>query len=168
MVLDDRDTEAYVHVWNLIGHQIGVRPDLLPIGAADALVIADRIFDRQKAPSEAGRELTSSAIACLQGMLIVKRLRGLPASGMRHYLGDDLADMLGVPPADWTRRIFGAARWIDASLNGTLRWIPGHHSLMAGVGRRFITGFEAAEQDGGRTRFEITDELRAAWGVGGP
>ena len=167
VVLDDEDAEAYVHVWNLIGYQIGIRPDLLPISAADATGIANTIFDRQRAPSDAGRELTASAIACLQGMLVLKRLRGLPASGMRHYLGADVADMLAVPPADWTRRIFAATRWFDASLNGALRWIPGHHSLLAGVGRQLIRGFEAAEQDGGRTTFDIPDELRSAWRVGG-
>lgn len=168
VVLDEQDAEAYVHVWNLIGYQIGIRPDLLPIGPADAIVIANRIFDRQRASSDAGRELTSSAIACLQGMLVLRRLRGLPASGMRHYLGVEVADMLGVPPADWTRRIFVATRWFDATMNGALRWVPGHHSLLAGVGRHLIRGFEAAEQDGGRTNFEISDELRSAWRVGGP
>ena len=168
VVLDDLDAEAYVHVWNLIGHQIGVRPDLLPICRADAAVIANRILDRQKAASDAGRELTATAISCLQGMLVTERLRGLPASGIRHYLGGDVADMLGVPPADWTRSIFTVAKWADAMMNGALRWIPGHHSLLAGVGRHFITGFEALEQDGGRTTFEIPDELRSAWGVGRP
>jgi len=168
VLFDDSDAEAYVHVWNLIGYQIGIRPDLLPIGRADAMVIANRIFDRQKASSDAGRELTATAITCLQGMLVTKRLRGLPASGMRHFLGGDVADMLDVPAADWTRSIFTVARWVDAAMNGALRWIPGHRSLLAGVGRHLITGFEALEQDGGRTNFEISDELRSAWRVGRP
>ena len=166
MTLDERDAEAYMHVWNLIGHQIGVRADLLPIAPADATVIADRILARQKAASTAGRELTSTAIDCLGDMLVSKRLRGLPASGMRHFLDPDIADLLQVPPADWTKSIFTSARWVDAAMNGALRWVPGHHTLLAGVGRRFIEGFESLEQDGDRTSFEISDELRAAWGVG--
>ena len=33
--------EAYIHVWNLVGHQLGIRSDLLPLSWADSQALWD-------------------------------------------------------------------------------------------------------------------------------
>ena len=163
--LSSQEAEAYVHAWSLVGFQIGVRPDLLPLNHADATVVANRIFARQSAASVAGRELTATALSAMGDLLIAKRLAGLPASGIRYYLGDEVATMIGVPAADWTRMIFPVMRRVDGLLSGALSFLPGRHSISAALGRRLVVGLEAAERGGGRPQFEITDELKAAWGI---
>jgi hypothetical protein len=163
--ISDAESEGYVHAWNVVGHQIGIRDDLLPLNSADATVVANRIFARQSAPSEAGRELTTTAIEAMQDLLKSKRLRGLPASGIHYYLGEEMATLLGVPAADWTRAIFPFMRRFDALVSRTLFWLPGNHSISASVGRRMVTGMEDVERGGGRPKFEVTDELRQAWGI---
>jgi hypothetical protein len=159
------DVEAYVHTWNLVGHQLGIRDDLLPLNHADASVVAERIFSSQSAPSEAGCELTATTIAAMQDLIKVKMLRGLPASGIRFFLGEDTANLLGVPTANWTKGVFTLMRRVDAPLDKAFSWLPGSHSLSAAVGRRVVTGLEAVERGHGRPNFEITDELRQAWGI---
>ncbi|HUY43317.1 MAG TPA: oxygenase MpaB family protein [Acidimicrobiales bacterium] len=163
--IEPLDAEAYVHAWNLVGFQIGVRPDLLPLNLADATEVANRIFARQSEASVAGRELTGTAIEAMQDLLKLRLLRGLPASGIRYYLGDDVATLLGVGPSNWTRAIFHAMRLFDRTLSRLLRLIPGQHSISAAVGRRIVLGLEVAERGGARPGFQITDELKAAWGI---
>jgi len=166
--LDPADAEAYVHVWNLIGHQLGIRDDLLPLDRADAETVFRAISVRQYAPSDAGRELTATAISCMQDMLVSKRLRGLPATGIRHYLGDETADLLGVPPPDWTRAIFAFEQGSDTLISRTVARVPGTRSVTAWMGRRLFHSFERFERGGDRPNFEVTDELRQAWGLDAP
>ncbi|HUZ41926.1 MAG TPA: oxygenase MpaB family protein [Acidimicrobiales bacterium] len=166
--LSDLDAESYVHTWNLVGHQMGIREDLLPLNYADGAVVADRIFKSQSERSEAGRELTATTIGAMQELLKTKLLAGLPASGIRFFLGEDTADLLGVPPGNWTRSLFSAMRHVDAPIDKMLSWLPGKHSLSSAIGRRVVTGLEDVERGHGRPRFEITDELRQAWGIKAP
>ena len=164
--LSSHEVEAYVHVWNVVGHQIGIRDDLLPLDFRDASVVADRILARQSAPSEAGSELTATAVAAMRDLLKLKLFKGLPASGIRYYIGDEIANMLHVPDADWTRSLFPMMRRIDVATDRLFSWLPGNHSISAAMGRRIVAGFESAERSGGRPSFQITDELRDAWGMG--
>ena len=98
--------EAYIHVWNLVGHQIGIQGDLLPLSSADSQELWDHRRRTEYGPTPEGKELTKAAIACMQELFGFTQLPGLPATGIRHYLGNETADMLGVPKADWTRRHF--------------------------------------------------------------
>jgi hypothetical protein len=166
VTLSSHETESYVHVWNVVGHQLGVRDDLLPLDFHDASIVAERILARQSAPSEAGSELTATAVEAMQDLLKLKFLKGLPASGIRYYIGDHVADMLQVRDADWTRRLFPVMRRFDVVTDRLFSWLPGNHSISAAMGRRIVSGFEDAERGGGRPSFQITDELRDAWGMG--
>jgi hypothetical protein len=163
--LSDLDAEAYVHVWSLIGHQLGIRDDLLPLNFADASIVAERIFERQSAPSEAGRELTTNTIAAMQDLLKVRFLRGLVPSGIRFFLGETTADLLGVPASNWTKVVFRLMRYVDGPLEWTSKWLPGLRSLSSAIGRRVVMSLELVERGPGRPQFEITDELRQAWGI---
>jgi hypothetical protein len=166
--LSAQDAEAFVHAWSLIGHQIGIRDDLLPLDWSDSEALWDKICGREYAPSDAGRELTSAAILCMQELLVSKRFRGLPATGIRHYLGDETADLLGVPPADWTRAFFAFVQHTDGLMGRSLARMPGARSITAMLGRKMLRGFELFERDGDRASFEITDELKQAWGMTTP
>ncbi len=164
--LDRADAEAYIHTWNLVGHQMGIRSDLLPLDVADAEAVFEQICAREYRSSEAGRQLTAAAIECMQELLGSRRLRGLPASGIRHYLGDDVADLLGVPRANWTRVLFALERDADHLVARTLGRVSWTKAVTARVGRRMFRTFVDLERAGDRPTFEITDELRQAWGMG--
>jgi hypothetical protein len=164
--LTQREQEAYVHAWNLVGHQLGVAPELLPLNAADSLEIADRILAQQSAPSDAGHQLTQHAIEGMQQLLKVRPLRGLPVSGIHYFLGNDVATTLGVGRSNWTIRLFAVMKGVDGVASKALSWLPGQHSISASIGRRVVTGIEDSERGPGRPQFEISDELRAAWGIG--
>lgn len=162
--VDGEDAEDYIHAWNLVGHQIGIHESLLPLDLPDSIAVWDRICRLEYAPSPDGRELTASAIECLQQWL-VGPFRGLPAAGIRHYLGNETADLLGVPAADWTRVFFVFMQHSDSLLGQAMSRVPGMGLAGSTLGRLLLEGFLKAERHGDRPQFEISDELRQAWGM---
>ncbi len=162
----DSEAEAYIHTWSLVGHQLGIRSDLLPLDWTDSQAIWGHIKTRAYGESAAGRELTAAAIECMQDLIRLSPLGGLPASGIRHFLGDETAELLGVPKADWTRWFFTFVEVTDTLFDRTWARLPGVPNLSAALGLRMLGGFERTERDGDRASFQISDELREAWGMG--
>jgi hypothetical protein len=153
--------EAYVHTWNVIGHLMGIRDDLLPLTRADAEIVFDRIRRRNYASSRSGQELTAAAIEVMQELLGLRVLRGLPAAGIREYLGPEVAGLLGVRKAPLSRLLFVPPRafnYWSYRINKDSRVARG---LTQWAGRRMFRGFLAFER-GGDTRpaFELPDALR--------
>ena len=163
--LSGYQTEAYVHVWNLVGHQIGIRDELLPLSWNDSLTLWEQRRRREYGPTPEGRELTAAAIECMQELFRFSHLPGLPATGIRHYLGNETADLLGVPPADWTRVFFEVMHRTDFLYGFALIRLPGTGRIASRLGRRIWEGFELYGRDGERPAFEVTDELKTAWGI---
>jgi hypothetical protein len=163
--LRPHQAEAYIHVWNLVGHQIGIRDDLLPLSWEDSTTLWDQRRRREYGPTPEGRELTTAAIECMQELFAFTRLPGLPATGIRHYLGNETADLLGVPKSDWTRVIFEIMSRTDRLWEFALIRIPGTGPIAAELGRRVWRGFERYGRGGERPAFQVTDELKRAWGM---
>ncbi|MDX1614680.1 MAG: oxygenase MpaB family protein [Candidatus Promineifilaceae bacterium] len=153
--------EAYLHAWKVIGHIMGVRPELLPVDVDDAFHLATTIFNRQKGPSEAGRGLTTALLEFMEQQTPGRLFDGFPATIMRHAIDDDVADMLGVPPANWTvvllRVELGLARLAQRLFDrpGRASWLLERFS--EGLVQELVT----LERGGNRTLFHIPTGLRA-------
>lgn len=100
--LPRQDRDDFFHLWSVIGHLIGVDERLMPRDFEDGEALIDKILDRQWAPSEAGRVITKALVDYLQDMLPGPALDGAPPTLIRYLAGDHVADILAVPPADWT------------------------------------------------------------------
>ena len=154
------DKEAYVHAWNVIGHGMGIRDDLLPLGLHDSETVFARIQHRAYQRSDAGAHLTAAAISVMQELLGLRILRGIPAAGIREYLGDEVADLLAVPRAGVSRLVFVPDRWLNELATRMQRDSILARKLSASLGRRFFRGFLAYERDGAhRPEFELTDAI---------
>lgn len=94
--LSSKEKEAFLHSWKLVGHIMGIKPDLAP----DCWEGAERLFAaikrRQAAASQAGKELTEALLRFLEDYL--PRLpgidRALPAVLMIDQLGEEDAAMI--------------------------------------------------------------------------
>jgi hypothetical protein len=84
---------------------------------------------------------------------------------VRYYVGDDAADILGVPKADWTRVLFGPL----ADLSRRLSLEELHRHLLRGLSDRIGFGMLAlavrAERYGGRPAFEVPTSLATRWNI---
>jgi hypothetical protein len=98
--LTPEECEDYFHVWRVIGDMLGLVEPLNPDNFADGRDLLDLITTRQWSSSVAGTTLSDALLGFMQRPL--EGLEGLPPSLLRHLAGDECADILGVPPADWT------------------------------------------------------------------
>jgi hypothetical protein len=97
VVLDERDREAYVHLWNVIGHVMGVQRELMPESYAEAKSLFHALKQRLAGPSEEGKALMDAMMGWINA-LVPRPLRALnPAAELIvHFVGKESAAMLGI------------------------------------------------------------------------
>jgi ER-bound oxygenase mpaB/B'/Rubber oxygenase, catalytic domain len=159
--LSDRDKEAYTHLWSVIGHLMGVRDDLLPLDYTDSSTVWDRITAKEYGSSVGGTLLTRHAIEVMRQLIPGRWLDGLPASGIRFLLGDVTADLLEVPPANWTRVLFVPGRALGGVMERFEIDSVAGGAIIRMLGRTAFREFLVAERHpAGRPGFEVPEEMQ--------
>jgi hypothetical protein len=105
--VSDEDADAWVHLWNVVGWFMGIREDLMPIDAREAESLLEAVREMSWAPSDAGNLLAKATLGVMQDHLPGTALDGVAVMLVRHLAGDRCADLLGLPPANWTDALFG-------------------------------------------------------------
>lgn len=168
--LSDEDIDAYLHVWNVIGHLLGVRDDLLVRDAEDAAALFEAIRRRHFQASPEGQDLTRALLELLDELTPLHRFDDTIPPLIRHLIGDETADLLGVPPADlvdrhgWPER---SASWFVAHLVGPIEHDLPRHQLVSRMahsfGRHVVRGLFELERGGERAPFNMPDHLARGW-----
>ena len=88
--------EAFLHLWKVIGHIMGIREDLMTDKLDEAQALYERILARNAAPSRAGMLLTDAVMEFLEDYLPHRfgLARRLPASLIIDQLGPAHARMI--------------------------------------------------------------------------
>jgi hypothetical protein len=148
--------EDFVHLWTVIGHLLGIHDELLPADLTAARELQVAIFTRQQAASVVGRDLTKTLLGLLHDRVPRFVARLAPAMS-RQYIGDRVADMIGVPksrvakPILWLLVLFTR---LTTQHDATVpRWISDR------VGRRLMQGLLTASRGGTRVPFAIPESL---------
>lgn len=160
---DDQGAEDYLHLWNVVGHLLGIHPQLLPLDRAALDDLERLIRHRNERPSEAGRHLTGALLALVQSFVPMRALRGVPVSTMRLLIGDPTAEVLGVPPADWTRHLYGTVRRVMHRLSLQSAHDRLLRAIVGRLSRATLTGFVEVERSGERPGFYIPTHLDGVW-----
>ena len=164
--LSEHEQEAYIHLWAVIGHLMGVRDDLLPLDFADSSTVWDRITAKEYARSAGGTLLTKSAVEVMRQLIPGRWLDGLPATGIRFLLGNDTADLLDVPKANWTRLLFVPGRAMGGVWSRFERDSFMGSTITSVLGRIAFEQFLIAERrPSGRPGFEVPEEMQRALGM---
>ena len=89
---------AFMHLWNVIGYLLGLEEDLLPNSGKDAFNLEEAIRVRQFKASNHGMDLTSSLLKYFTNINSNSGLSNqeIPQL-MRYLLGNEVADILGLP-----------------------------------------------------------------------
>ena len=157
------EAEAYVHAWNVVGHFMGIRTELLPDGVAQAGELTQIISLRQQHPSEAGQEMTRALVEMLEHQVPGTLFKGMPDTMIRHLVSDKVADMIGIKQDDWTRRLVGPV----CNLFGIVENEKDRSLIMRRVAERFSIEFVESiawlYRGGNRATFRIPDTLREQW-----
>jgi hypothetical protein len=160
-----RAQEAYMHLWNVVGLQLGIDASLLPLSLDDGRALQRRIETRQHAASPAGTRLTAMLMIEMERSM-PRGLRKLPRTMVRRLVGSRVSDLLGVPAAAWWSPIL----LLTAAIGRWTTRIPGVR-LIASVplrllARAMIRGYIDAGLAGRRARFRIDDDLMRQWRIG--
>jgi hypothetical protein len=157
------DAEAYLHLWSVVGHLLGVRPDLLPIDRATAEHIDPMLRERNLGATAAGQRLTDALLDVLHTCGPDGMLGPLPVATMRMLLGDEVAEHLGLPEADWAEHLVNDLGPVARFVSFTELHNPAMRAVMRALSRTVMDGFVRAERSGGRPAFAIPDRLSEAW-----
>jgi hypothetical protein len=164
-VIGGAEADAYLHAWNVVGAMLGIREELLPQDATDAEALSERVRARQWGPTPEGVEMARALVDMLDESRPARVLPGFSGTFIRHFVGDECADMLGVPPPARARRLVRAMSSVATAtgLAGRRSWV-----LRQGAGvvsRALLRSYAAFDRGGSRPSFEIPTHLA---GVRGP
>lgn len=95
-VVSYADAMAYQHLWNVVGHIMGVQNELLTDTGLEASRLDEAIRERHFRPSDAGRVLTGALLETLSKAQLKGLSPDLIPAYCRFLLGDEVADILGV------------------------------------------------------------------------
>jgi hypothetical protein len=111
--VSDEDIEAYLHLWNVVGHLLGLRDEMLARDAADAAALVDTIRRRQFEASQAGQELTCALLQLMDELTPLHQFDDTIPPLVRHLIGDETADLLNVPKSSLTDDLGRLTRIVD-------------------------------------------------------
>ena len=158
--MSPEDEEAYLYIWRMIGPVLGVASELIPDNVDEAAELAEAIFKRQTAASEAGVQLTAALLDFMQNQLPGHAFDGLPATIIRHCIDEQTADFLAVPKSDWTAVLLKAEesffQFVEKEAEEH-KWIS---QLFDGYSQALVQTLINIERGGNRTNFTIPDSLR--------
>ena len=156
------EAEAWMHLWRVVGHLLGIHERMLPDGVEDGAALMEAIRRRHWAASEDGRALAAPLVEMMQGYFPGRALDGIPVAMVRHLAGDHCADLLGLPQADWTRLIIDATAELDRIFDPDERDRLGR--MLSGATGMIMRGIVAAEREGKGAAFRIPTSLQRTRG----
>jgi hypothetical protein len=146
--LPDADERAYLHTWNVVGHLLGVRRDLMADTMEEAQVLFDRIQGRGRADRftpDPRPALTRELMHTMESLIPIKVAKPIPMLLTRHLCGPATARDLGIdgkvsPPA---YGLFAVLMFTVHLIDGVVRRFKPDFSLSRFftrlVGRSFLT-----------------------------
>jgi hypothetical protein len=159
-----QDKDAYLHCWQIVGHQLGLRDDLNPGDLSSAGALAEAVAQHQFASCPEGQEMTQALVKYMEYALPGDLLDHVPSLLIRYFLGEDRAAIIGIHEA-MADLLAGPLRFTGMVANELLGTSAAVNQLAEKVGNLLINSIVLIGRGGTRPSFRIPDELRQAWGV---
>jgi hypothetical protein len=161
------DADAYIHLWNVIGNQLGVRPELQPQGLDEARALVAQIRRRQQAASKQGEEMGAALLAYLERVTPHVADRYVPTL-VRYLSGPGVGEMIGIPEGAQVpsilRRILALLMGRSKLLEGSRRWLQ---DVSEDAAREIVSASFKVQRFGKREPFALPDRLAQAWRLPG-
>jgi hypothetical protein len=160
--------DAYIRAWAAVGELLGVDDALRPETESDATALATRIGGRQIRKTPEGAELSRHLLASVDNLF---RLPGYAAS-LSHFLLDDtafgakVADVLAIPPPNWTRWLVRARATQKRGALRLLEHVPGAKRRRSFVARHLVQQLLLLKRPDNHVPFEVPERLKVQWCVG--
>ncbi|WP_146209959.1 oxygenase MpaB family protein [Vitiosangium sp. GDMCC 1.1324] len=165
--LSAREAQAYYHAWRVVGYIMGVDERLLPESLEDGERLADTIFGRVFCASAEGKAMTQALIEQVEHIIPGNLFDGLCRTLIRYLMGDPAADLIAVPPADWTRALLKPLRLLGWVMDEGDEANVVNAKLSELFGRKLLEGIVWVSRGHERPPFRIPESLRESWKVRG-
>jgi hypothetical protein len=173
--LDKEEIDAYLHLWNVIGHLMGVDDKLRPHNVTEANALLEAIKRRRFAASAEGQHMTCALLALLDQLTPTQTFDKTIPPLIRHLIGDKTADLLLVPRQHLRGELEQLARiadWFSTNVLSLVgRALPRYHfvsEIAEDFGRELLESAFAFERGGVRASFDMPDHLARDWKVKKP
>jgi hypothetical protein len=173
--LSDEEVDAYLHLWKVIGHLMGVLDKMLPRDPSDANALLDAIKRRRFTASPEGQHMTRALLALLDQLTPTQAFDKTIPPLIRHLIGDQTADLLLVPR--WAhqaelKKLARVANWFSVNvLRRVDRTLPRYDfvsDIAADFGRELLKSAFELERGGVRASFDMPDHLARDWEISKP
>jgi hypothetical protein len=165
------DKDAYLHLWNVIGHQLGVCDELLVFDVTEANALIDLIRRRQFKASPEGQDMTRALLLLLDQLTPLHEFDKTIPPLIRHVIGDKIADLLLVPQSDLggeVRQLQCITNWFFVRIFGNPRKRDSErYGFVSDIVRPFtgelLREMFKLERGGERAQFALPDHLARSW-----
>jgi hypothetical protein len=159
------EKEDYLHLWKVIGHLLGIDDRLMPVDYPDAEALLAAWMARNHRPNDSSRELMQAMLDFWYARVPGRVFDGVTSGWCRTWIGDELADQLGVPPFGWTRSILRLQTTIWKYEDRFEDRVLPYQAFTRFWTRRLIKGLMHVERGGRRPDFHVPAQLQAEWGI---
>ena len=168
--LTQEEWDAYLHCWQIVGHQLGIRDDMIPADNSSAAELCAAIARRQFGACPEGQLMTKALIESVQYQLPGNLFDDAPGLLIRYFLGEEHAGMLGVQKTLLERSGLRSILTLPLNVGGEVLTDLVHDSpavaeLAEKVGKVLINSIVLVQRGGNRPTFTIPTELKEQWGV---
>jgi ER-bound oxygenase mpaB/B'/Rubber oxygenase, catalytic domain len=165
--LSAREAQAYYHAWRVVGYVMGVDERLLPESFEEGERLTDAIFQRVFRACPEGQAMTKALIELLEHIIPGNLFDGLSSTLIRYLVGDETAELIAVPPSDWTRALVKPMKLLGWVMDESDEQNLVAEKLSELFGRKLLEGIVWVGRGGARPPFRIPDTLRETWNVRG-
>ncbi len=163
--LTSEEAEDYQHCWNVIGHLLGIRDDLLPNSVADAAALVPIFQGRLYGECAEGRDMTNALVQMMQRIVPGDSLDFAPPAFLRYFMGKEHAALLGVEPHLIGDLLEKPTRWFGVAGNKVLHDAGYFGPLSETFSKLLILGLLHVMRAGNKPSFQIPEQLRQQWGL---
>lgn len=152
------EAKAYLHLWKVISYLMGVEENLLTDSELDSYKADLLIQQRHFRKSEEGTFLTYALLTFLEESILeapnqnpLLTAKGFVPSYARFVLGEKLADLLEIPPANWTTNLLNVLKLSNAFKN-----VFSFEKISAENGKILLQTIQKSE---GKAKFMMPEKL---------
>ncbi|MEX8501487.1 MAG: oxygenase MpaB family protein [Leptothrix ochracea] len=133
--LSEADERAYLHMWNVAGHILGIRSELMAHTMDEAAFLFDRLQSRglaRQIPSNDPRpELGRALVNTMADSIPVNWIKAFPTQLVTHLCGKKAARILGLQRhVAWpSRLLFSTVLGIARGVDTVMRWVVKDFSI---------------------------------------
>ncbi len=159
------EREAFLHCWLIVGHLMGIQPELLPRDVPSAKGLADEIAAHQFRPCPEGQALTKALVDMMASTLPGDVFSHAAPLLIRCFLGATWASWLGVEEPSWETALAAPLRALGFEASALLERSKAFSVLAEHVGQLIVESIVYVGRGGNRPSFSIPVDLREQWGV---